>query len=725
MSVVTKVGETLSLVLREGLDIHRCAAAQALGRIGWEGAVEPLIESLRDEDEDVRVDAVGALAAIGHPRAGAALLDSLIGDPCGDVKVAAAAALGRLRERKAIPVLRQLVRGREGDVLWDEEDFLSDGWDDWLDVQLKAIEALGAMGVVEAVPDIVAAIEDEMGQDVTPVAFPALARLGDAGIEALSLHLRSGGEGLRRRAAQALGEVGTKGANQALASALDDASAEVRLIAVDALAARDPGAPFLLPLFEDSDPGVRCAMVRHSGRRWPERLHLLLDDPSAAVQAEVVALLAASPDLPQPEDLIQRLRVKLRGPSKSVAVAVCGAVVALAPEDCLADLAEQLQDARCPAELRCAAARALGDLPGEEAVRALVEVVDDNDRQLRIEAISALARIARADPDSASASAILLGALRGELVPAPQDAPPAPAEQQGAEQASAPAVQEGEEAPTAWPKSTLDALSRHEDEAAAAPSELPGAVELDERDLELLALAKGGPKRRRVVPLDPQVAVHEDVRRFAARVLGDVANDPAAEALAEVLDDEDVELRRAAADSLARLVAALGGAATTVVERLIRALEDPDRDVRLAITRALGHTGNEVVPALVGRLEDQDSFVRADAARALARLEAVGPEVAELLADEYPGVRTAAAEALAAQGGPASFAQLVEFTFAREGMHRREAAALLRGLDRDLAGERFLDTLGDDQKERFWQVAIEALEELYRPAAAEAVRMVA
>ena len=49
-----KVCEALSHVLNEGVDIHRCLAAQALGHIDSPVAVRALIPALLDEDEDVR-----------------------------------------------------------------------------------------------------------------------------------------------------------------------------------------------------------------------------------------------------------------------------------------------------------------------------------------------------------------------------------------------------------------------------------------------------------------------------------------------------------------------------------------------------------------------------------------------------------------------------------------------------------------------------------------------
>ena len=44
----------LSELLSDGADVHRCAAARALGKIGHPAAVDPLLNALLDEDPDVR-----------------------------------------------------------------------------------------------------------------------------------------------------------------------------------------------------------------------------------------------------------------------------------------------------------------------------------------------------------------------------------------------------------------------------------------------------------------------------------------------------------------------------------------------------------------------------------------------------------------------------------------------------------------------------------------------
>ena len=196
-----RVCASLSRVAREGVDVHRDLAIKALGRIGDRAAVPALIEALRDPDEDVRTDAAEALSALADPRAAGPLMESLLGDPCDDVKLNAIAALARLRDPKLTPWLIRLLKGRDEELVWDETEFHETGWDDWTDIQIKAIEALGELGAIEAVQDIAAAIDDEFGQDLTDAGFKALAKLGTPGVETLVRYLADGDERQRRRVA--------------------------------------------------------------------------------------------------------------------------------------------------------------------------------------------------------------------------------------------------------------------------------------------------------------------------------------------------------------------------------------------------------------------------------------------------------------------------------------------------------------------------------------------
>lgn len=130
---------SLCAILCHGIDIHRCQAARSLGRIGDRRAVPALMGALLDEDEDVRVDAAAALAGMAPAEAADRFLDSLIGDPSADVKLAAIEALARLNHEAAVPWLRRLVRSRSEEVAWDEDSFYRDGWDDWADIQVAAL----------------------------------------------------------------------------------------------------------------------------------------------------------------------------------------------------------------------------------------------------------------------------------------------------------------------------------------------------------------------------------------------------------------------------------------------------------------------------------------------------------------------------------------------------------------------------------------------------------
>ena len=184
----------------------RCAAARALGAWGGESAAAPLADVLMDPDPDLRADAMAALARCARPEDAPAIRRSLAGDPVGEGKVAAIRALARLKDGGSVPLLRALARSRcESEVAWEEP---GSGWDDWLDVQVAAIEALGAIGAEEADDDLVHARDDEMDQDLDHAVFAALARIPGRGASALRGFLKHADARVRERALDALASAG-------------------------------------------------------------------------------------------------------------------------------------------------------------------------------------------------------------------------------------------------------------------------------------------------------------------------------------------------------------------------------------------------------------------------------------------------------------------------------------------------------------------------------------
>jgi HEAT repeat protein len=150
----------------------------------------------------------------------------------------------------------------------------------------------------------------------------------------------------------------------------------------------------------------------------------------------------------------------------------------------------------------------------------------------------------------------------------------------------------------------------------------------------------------------PPVAPRLDIRRLAARVLGDIAVVDVALELALVLKDDDRDVLLAAADSLARIGERLAKLPNAAMESLLAALPGADRDLRLCIIRALAWGDHDrILEVLEAHLGDEDSFVRAEAVRALSK-RGSNSGFGDLLGDPDPGVRLAVARAVAGAKGP-------------------------------------------------------------------------
>ena len=87
----------------------RMAAARALGEVRNRSAVPALIANLADADGRVRELAVWALSELKDSRAVAALCNVLLSDTRADVRRGAAEALGEIRNAEALPALKQAL----------------------------------------------------------------------------------------------------------------------------------------------------------------------------------------------------------------------------------------------------------------------------------------------------------------------------------------------------------------------------------------------------------------------------------------------------------------------------------------------------------------------------------------------------------------------------------------------------------------------------------------
>ncbi|MDP6709578.1 MAG: HEAT repeat domain-containing protein, partial [Alphaproteobacteria bacterium] len=637
-------GAALVRILGNGIETHRCLAARALGRMQQRSGLDVLLAALMDEDEDVRTDAATALAQIADASAAEPLMQSLLGDPCPEVKLAAIDGLARLRHPDICSVLRRLVKGRDESVLLDDGDFYESGWDDWLDLQVKAIESLAALGDETAAEDIATAIDDEFGQDLSQVGFRALGRLKDAGVRVLSRYLDRSDVRDRRRAVSVLAGMGGETAAAAVAQAFDDPASEVRLALVEGLA-EAPDETRLARLLADPSTEVRLCTLERWGAGMPDLVASALDDPEATVRAAALGALSQKQDAVSAEDL-SRIRRRLDD-APSVAARAALALAALDAEGAIEELPGIVRDGERGPEARLGALEALVPIGGDEVVRIAGEAATDPDRQLRLGALSVLARLAVGVDEWPNAAGDRLLEILGvaedaaettaaetesevEAITDDGDEPaePAPEPETVAEPEPAGAK--------IYPTRTLAAIMAA-DQTAAMPQAAAEEVALSDEDLDYLALAKATPRKGRASPT-PDIPADLDARRFAARLLGDVAEPDVAQALAGHLASDDSELRLAAVDSLSRIAARRTDLPSAVREELQVCLSDTDRDMRLQAARALGAACDSgAVESLKSCLADADGFVRIEAIRALSALGACAAEVTELLDDPEPG----------------------------------------------------------------------------------------
>jgi HEAT repeat protein/beta-lactamase regulating signal transducer with metallopeptidase domain len=162
---------------------------------------------------------------------------------------------------------------------------------------------------------------------------------------------------------------------------------------------------------------------------------------------------------------------------------------------------------------------------------------------------------------------------------------------------------------------------------------------------------------------------------------------------------------------------------TGVVEALVARLQDENAEVRRAAAHSLGRLkDSRAVPGLIGALKDSDPQVRASAAEALAEFEdsrAIPPLVA-LLNDPSTEVKQSALDALShfEEGVPSTAIVRLLGDADAEVRHR---AAHIAGKMRDRSATAALAKLVRDASADVRQAAVEAIGELKDPAAASAV----
>ncbi len=207
----------------------RAEAAQNLGTAKQGKAVPSLIRNLDDDDPQVRMAVIEALAAIGHPASAEPLASALANLPKAAKKrssnrsteVAEYESLTKALTAIGPPAVKPLLQ------LLGSQDKEPRRW---------AAYALGILKESQAVDPLAGMLEDSRSE-VRKTAALALGEISDpSALKALVKALGNRDQETRRAAADALGAIGSGSAIDALATATGDQSELVQLGAIGALA---------------------------------------------------------------------------------------------------------------------------------------------------------------------------------------------------------------------------------------------------------------------------------------------------------------------------------------------------------------------------------------------------------------------------------------------------------------------------------------------------------
>ncbi len=701
-------------------DVIRLRAIQALAAIGASNS-PALIEALLDDDEDVRQDAAQALGALGVQEAAPQLLENLIHDPCGEVKLACVTALAELKSEDAAPYLRTLVTGRGEDITWDEDELHQDEWDDWLDTQIAAIKALGRMGDAAAIEPIVMALMDEDGQELGDVACEALSQIGTPSVPTLGVFAQSSNRRLRHRALRTLATIGGPEAEAILRKATTDKDGAVRLIAYEALMPNDPA--LVEQALTDAVEDIRIAALNQSGLSEPELLDRMMRDPGAKVQLALIDRLDRSRPIVDQDDLRwQVLDFLATGQQPEVSAQALGLLAALAPQlvaDRLNALFSVDADDLKAERLQWAIVDALATSPLLEAAEWLQRACRSPFRSVRLKAVASVAMIVtdthRPHVNQQQGRELLLSFA---LVPMSvvEDAHEEEAPQTdiaALEEAGLDVSDGGENGPT----SSLGAILGHDAIAAEMKKEAEDddLHPLTPREQALLVKATRHPKRRRVALDDNAEALERETRISAIRLLGDVTGMQIM--LAQIAQDPETEIAAQALAALGLSVARNGSELNQshLIELITQGLSHTDANLSLQALNLLQQADLPPQDALRGKLRAMlktgDTAFRIDAMQILTRWDGTADVARSLLDDVSAPVRQAAMRLLSETAPDQAGAAIVPFLLAnpeqRIVTYVNDSTPALVSIGREL-----LAGLRDENRRAQWPVLISALADL-------------
>lgn len=666
--------EKLRSLITDGDEVDRCYAIRTLQTIQDTSSTEWLIKAMRDDDIDVCVDAIEVLGHLGGESVTEKLIESLINDPDGEIKVACVNALAKLCDKKASAELIKLAEKPP-----EESNYVSDDWDLWWDMQLASVRGLGNMQQLEAIPVLIRILDEDDCLDIESEIFNALAQIGSnkkghKANEYLFERLSAGTPRTRRRIAKALGKSNATATIKPLARSLQDKDASVREATLLALQKRGATQylPAVLLTFRDSHSNVRKTAINVAHKlalRLQEKestdsdllakLLPLLQDNDSSVKSAVLDTLTHLNWQADNENKAY-LSTLLRECSGDCFASVCHAIDAQQLSDGVATLLYMFRHKELKtAEDEIHALTSIGRSKQWNSVieSTLAAHIFNDEKMVRLTALEALSELDKSFPQGSSLKGLekdarlpldmISEALQGHLKPplTQKVIPIVPLEDVEAkfavvEEDSAfvdnaleqitQSIADGE---TPHPLSTLDAIAISSvEKRLEVKQEAPETpLETDDELQDFLALSEKNKEISSWLFNKGAGDVGVDIQCLAARMLGKAGSNTAFAALLKAFEDEssntknDNALKREAALSIGILMAKGVRPEESLKpglnKALLKALNADDRDLRIAAARALASCGvASDIPHLIEKLCDDSTAMRMQTIRSLSKI---------------------------------------------------------------------------------------------------------
>lgn len=729
---------TMLQIVQSGSPAEQCLAIKAAGQWGLPSARNVLLEATRNDDPDVRVDALQTLVKLGEKGLGETFLWSLQNDPVSESKIAALSGLQAEDRELAAPLLRKLsVESFDDEIAWEDENA---DWDDWLDVQKEAIRTIGRLGIEEALDDLMTAAKDEFGQELWREVFEAYAGLGRPGFLALLDAGQSASERQRSRAARALGTSSDPHALKALDGLCQDKSVDVRLAALETMLER--GAPLSdAQLIEDPSPLIRSMTAAKSPTISVDDLvNLVVHDDDRTVRLAAIRRLSeCNLKSTQLGKLVDLTGAKLRGEREDFVSALVDVLGRSKSEEAFQAL-QEIKTHNPKPEIQRSVLSALAYFQKPEVLEYLAEGITSKSQMVRLSALASVSALSDGDGEVAdNAAAILLLAAQGDLVSEemdteneekqggeeeqkqfgarardddggtknrivldrdgniiPQDETDAPvklsdyrkpepknddAEDADQTQAQSVVLDRGEgEQPeetaeiVAFPQSTLAAILQGDVEQAEFAEE---KIDLSDEDLKFLELAQSTLKKKRVRP-DVASNAAQEIRRIAVRLIGEQKLTVFTPVLLAAMESRDDELRVAALTALATR----SGNGVTLSQAdwsfLVNLPPDNYAPSRAAFLDLLSFAPDAVAaPRFEAALSGNDPADQAAALNACMTLQTLPTQIGELLRSDDRTTRRAALKGMCASADGDAADALFEAAFKESGALWSELSAAI------------------------------------------------